>query len=63
MLDVSNNNLFTLPDGLITTAPLKILALVSNPWDAETKVKLNDHTKLLREKGTIVHLNSFDESQ
>jgi Leucine-rich repeat (LRR) protein len=62
-LDVSNNSLYTLPDGFINKAPLKILALVSNPWDAETKVKLSNLTKLLREKGTIVHLNSFDESQ
>jgi hypothetical protein len=41
---------------------LKILSLVANSWEIDTKTKLIAQTKSLREKGVVVHLNSFDES-
>ncbi len=60
-LDLSNNSISTLPIEHFQFAHLKILALVANPWDVETKKNLIVYTKSLRQRGVIVHLNSFDE--
>jgi hypothetical protein len=35
--------------------------LVANPWQAEAKNNLLTLTKILRQRGVIVHLNSFNE--
>lgn len=40
---------------------LRILGLVANPRDSETK-ELPEKVKELRAKEIIVHLNSFDET-
>jgi Leucine-rich repeat (LRR) protein len=60
-LDLSNNSISTLPIERFQFSRLKILALVANPWDVETKKNLIVYTKSLRQRGVIVHLNSFDE--
>lgn len=60
-LDLSNNSFTTLPNEIFEFPQLKILALVANPWEAESKKNIVILTKSLRAKGVIVHLNSFDE--
>jgi len=61
-LDLSNNSIRQMPLSLLQFPKLKILSLVANSWEAETKTDLIVQTKSLREKGVVVHLNSFDES-
>jgi Leucine-rich repeat (LRR) protein len=61
-LDVSNNSIRMMPLNTLQFPKLKILSLVANAWEAETKTSLIAQTKSLREKGVVVHLNSFDES-
>ncbi|NOS93708.1 MAG: leucine-rich repeat domain-containing protein [Cyclobacteriaceae bacterium] len=61
-LDVSNNSIHLFPLNPLQFPKLKILSLVANAWETETKTSLIAQTKSLREKGVVVHLNSFDES-
>jgi Leucine-rich repeat (LRR) protein len=62
-MDFSHNSLTDVPEGILNFDQLNILALVSNPWTDETKRRLADFAKELRQKNAIVHLNSFDENQ
>jgi Leucine-rich repeat (LRR) protein len=59
--DLSNNSISSIPDWLFNFPDLKILSLVANPWEAETKSNLSTLAKGMRARGVIVHLNSFDE--
>ncbi len=61
-LDLSRNEIQSLPTDFFNFQHLKILALIANPWDAETKEMLPEKAKELRAKNVVVHLNSFDES-
>lgn len=61
-IDVSNNSIRTMPLNTLQFPKLKILSLVANAWETETKTSLIAQTKSLREKGVVVHLNSFDET-
>lgn len=61
-LDISKNQIRSLPDNFFKFEHLKILALVANPWDNETKEMLPAKAKELRAREIIVHLNSFDVS-
>ncbi len=61
-LDLSHNSITSYQEGILPLSKLKIISLVANPWDDESKKKLNALTKRLREQEVIVHLYSFDES-
>jgi len=61
-IDLSNNSIRTMPLNTLQFPKLKILSLVANAWETETKTSLIAQTKSLREKGVVVHLNSFDET-
>jgi Leucine-rich repeat (LRR) protein len=61
-LDVSNNSIGTVPVELFNFPQLKILSMVANPWEEETRKNLTSITKTFREKGTIVNIGSFGES-
>ena len=60
-LDISKNQIQSLPANFFNIEHLKILALVANPWDKQTKEMLPAKAKELRAREVIVHLNSFEE--
>ncbi|MCX8489630.1 MAG: hypothetical protein ORN54_01020 [Cyclobacteriaceae bacterium] len=60
-LDISNNSLTETSENFFWFQKLKILSLVANPWDMETKKSLDSVAKQLREKGIIVNLDTFGE--
>jgi Leucine-rich repeat (LRR) protein len=57
-LDFSRNNLQHFPKELCDFSKLQILAAVDNPW--ENKDEATEAAAILRKKGTLVHLNSFE---
>ena len=61
-LDISKNQIQSLPPDFFNFQHLKMLAMVANPWDSETKEMLTEKAKELRAKDVVVHLNSFDEA-
>jgi Leucine-rich repeat (LRR) protein len=61
-LDLSRNKIESLLNDFSQFDHLKILSLVSNPWNKETKDSLLGVTEKLRARSVIVHLNSFEES-
>ena len=61
-LDISRNDIQFLPDDFFNFQHLKMLVLVANPWNQETKELLPEKAKELRAKDVVVHLNSFDET-
>ena len=52
----------SLPPDFFNFQHLKILSMVANPWDSETKEMLPEKAIELRAKDVVVHLNSFDEA-
>jgi Leucine-rich repeat (LRR) protein len=61
-LDLSRNKIESLINDFSQFDHLKILSLVSNPWNKETKDLITGMTEKLRARSVIVHLNSFEES-
>jgi Leucine-rich repeat (LRR) protein len=61
-LDVSRNKITTVDHQLFTRKQLKILSLVGNEWDMMVRDLLPVWAEELRKNGTIVHLNTFEES-
>ena len=61
-LDISKNEIQNLPPDFFNFQHLKMLVLVANPWDTETKAMLPEKAKELRARDVVVHLNSFDET-
>ena len=61
-LDISHNEMTSLPLNNFTFTHLRMLSVVGNPWDAETKNALPDWADQLRKKyKTVVHLNTFTD--
>jgi Leucine-rich repeat (LRR) protein len=61
-LDVSRNKITAVSHQLFTRKQLKILSLVGNEWDMMIRDLLPGWAEELRKNGTIVHLNTFEES-
>jgi Leucine-rich repeat (LRR) protein len=62
-LDLSYNNLKAVPNELWNLKNLKLLSLVSNPWNENTKEVLVKKAELLRQQEVIVNLSELEEAE
>jgi Leucine-rich repeat (LRR) protein len=62
-LDLSYNNLKAFPNELWNLKNLKLLSLVSNPWNENTKEVLVKKAELLRQQEVIVNLSELEEAE
>jgi Leucine-rich repeat (LRR) protein len=62
-LDLSYNNLKAVPNELWNLKNLKLLSLVSNPWNENTKEVLVKKAELLRQQEVIVILSELEEAE
>ncbi len=61
-IDISRNKITEVDERLFNKQGLKILALVGNDWDLVVRDRLPGWAEQLRKTGTIVHLNTFEDS-
>jgi Leucine-rich repeat (LRR) protein len=54
-IDISSNKLTELPDEVADLNRLKLLVIINNPWDSDSKDRLNSFTEKLRKKEIVVH--------
>lgn len=58
-LDLSFNQISQLPSSLFESRQLKLLVLVANPFDRDTRDKLPEWAEKLRARQAVVHVDSF----
>ena len=63
-LDISNNRIQTLSENFWSLDKLKLISLGANPWSGATLTSILEKANVLRQRNTIVNLNSeMDESE